>query len=242
VPLGEALGNDPGGDSHHKQDWNRERKRPLQYLAEFQAFGVDTVVDAARIAGENGDVKPEIVEPLIPGEPDAGARHGDHQAVEERDSDHDECEVRSHLHDADRLTDLNQRVAEQAKSPHRSGQHRQLHLLARDQELRVDRLNQNKVEIARADHLAEVRTVRHEQSFDDRIDQKPCRHEGVVLRMSPVADGFDVAVNNLEQRNLGADPESSRDHGDEEIPTKHHLADERVSKKRRPDSRVVCLR
>ena len=242
MPLGEALGDDPGGDSHHEQNWNGEGKRPLQYLAEFQAFGVDAVVDAAWIAGKNRDVKPEIVETLVPGQPDAGARHGDHQAVKKRDSDHDECEVRSHLHDADRLTDLNQRVAEQAKSPHRSGQHRQLHLLARDQKLRVDRLDQNKVEIARANHLAEVRTVRHEQSFDDRIDQESCRHECVVLGMSPVADGFDVAVNNLEQRYLSTDPETSRDHSDEEVSTKHHLADERVSKERRPDARVVCLR
>lgn len=241
MPLSEALGNDPGRDSHHKQNGNGECKCPLQYLAEFQTFGVDTVVNAAWIAGENCDVKPEIVKPLIPGEPDTGARHGDHQAIKKSDTDHDECKIRSHLHHADRLADLNQRITEQAKSPRRSGQHRQLHLLTRDQELRVDRLDQNKVEIARPNHLAEIRTVRHEQSFDDRIDQKPCRHEGVVLRMSPVADGFDVAVNDFEKRNLGANPESSRDDSDQEISAKHHLADERVSKERRPDARVVCL-
>ena len=241
MPLSEALGNDSRRHCHHQQNWNGEGKGPLQYLAEFQTFRVGAVVNTAWIAGENRDVKPEIVKPLIPGEPDAGARHGDHQAVEKRDPDHDECKIRSDLYDADRLTDLNQRITEQAKSPRRSGQHRQFHLLARDQELRVNRLDQNKVEIARADHLAEVRTVRHEQSFDDRIDQESCRHEGVVLRMSPVADRFDVAVNNFEQRNLGADPESSRDDCDEEIPAKHHLANERVSEERRPDARVVCL-
>ncbi len=241
MPVGQTVRNDSSRHGDDQQDRDGVGKRALNHLRKLKPAGVDTVVNAAWVAGENGDVKPEIVQALIPRQPDARAGHCDHQAVEKGHAYDDEAQIRHDLHHADRFSDLNQRIDQQAKGEHRLIDHRQLHFLARDQELRVDRLDQNKIEIAGADHLAEVCTVRHEQRFDDRVNQHSRRHEGEVLRPGPVVNRVNVAVNDFEERNLSTEPERSRDQVDEEVATKHHLAHECVSEKRRPDANVVCL-
>ena len=229
MPLGQPLRNDPSGDSNNQQNRYREGEGALQDLAELQPLGVHTVVNAAWVSSKNGNVEPEVVKSLISGQPDTGTRQRDHQAVEKSHSHDNESQVSGDLHGADRLPNLNQRVRQQPERQQRLVDHRQLHLLARNQELRVDRFDQNEVEIARPNHLTEVGTVRHEQDFDDRVDQHSRRHKGKILRPRPVVNCVDVAVNDLEQRNLSTKPERSRDHIDEEIAAKHHLTDERVS-------------
>ena len=241
MPVGQTVGDDPCRHGDDQQDRNCVRKRALQHLGKFQSVRVYTVVDASWVPGKNCDVKPEIIETLIPRQPDAGRRHRDHQAVEKGNSNYNERQIRHDLHSVNRLSDLDQRVTQQAQCEQRLIDHRQLNFLARDQKLRVDRLDQSKIKITRAYHLAEVCTIRHEQRFNDRVDQHARRHEGEILRASPVINRVDVAVNYFEQRNLSTEPERSRDHVDEKITAKHHLPDESVSKKRRPDSNVVCL-
>lgn len=241
MPVGQAVGDDSGRNGHDKQNRNGISERALQDFRKLQTPGIDTVVNAAWVAGKNGNVKPEIVQTLVPCQPDAGAGHRDHQAVEKGDSDADKANVSGNLCRTDWLADLNQRIGQQAQGEQRLVDHRQFHFFARDEELSVDRLNQDEVEISRPDHLAEVGTVRHEQGFDDRVDQHSRCHEGKILGPSPVVNRVDVSVNNLEKRDLSTKPERSRDDVDEEIASKHHLADESVSEKRRPDANVVCL-
>ena len=61
-------------------------------------------------------------------------------------------------------------------------------LPAGDQELLVDRLEQEEIEVAGADQLGELVAVVQEQRLDQAVDREEAAHEEEVLGLGPVGD------------------------------------------------------
>ena len=201
--VAERVEQHPWRDGHHDQDRQDEGEHKPDHVAGRGG----RLVDAPRVAGEDGDVEPEVIQALVAAEPDRGARQRDHQAVEDRHADSDEQQVHcyaadGHLHLGPRWQ-VRQGVDQQSDREQDLVEHRQVHLLERDQELRVDRFQQCEVQVPGADQLAEVGAVGHEQRLDQSVDQHPGRHEGKVLVLVPAGcDVGDVAEDDLEESDL----------------------------------------
>ena len=238
LPVVYRFCDDRSRYGHDQQDRDDKGEGGLQNLAGLKAIRINSIINAARITGEDSDVEPEVVQPLVAAHPDAHARQGNHQTVEERDTNDEKYQIGDDLEKRKGFANLIQGIAQQREGEHDLIHHRQLHLLARDQELRVDRFEQDEIQIASAYQLAEVGAVRHEKRLDDRVNQHAGRHEGKILRFRPAADEVDVAVNDFEKRDLSGKPERPRDQVDQKVAAKRHLADESVAEKRRPDAMV----
>ena len=120
----------------------------------------------------------------------------------------------------------------QRSRQHQVAQRPQVNLLQRDHELRINRLQQHKVQVPRPDQLAEVRAVRHEERLDQRVDHHPRRQEHVKLVLRPAIDRRNPAENNPEQRQLRRKPERPRQRPNQEIPPETHLPAQRIIQKR----------
>ena len=168
--------DDPGGNCHDQQDRKQVAEGETDRIGDQRAL-----VDIAGIAREDGDVEPELVQPLVASQPDTGARKHQHQAVVEQQRQQQEGQVGDDLAQRHGSRPRGDGMPQQSQRQQQLEQRPQVNLFERDQELRVDGLEQREIEPARPDQFTQVRQVGNEERLHQGVENHARRHEAVIL-------------------------------------------------------------
>src|SRR5262249_28495603 len=133
-----------------------------------------------------------------------------------------------------------QSVTHDAESQNHVGDARPIDVLATDEELLVDRLEQAEIEIAGADQVGELVAVVEEQGLHDAAHGEVAADEEEVLVDGPVGDGGGLLKDGEVEEQEDAEPEQFDKDLDEEVAAKGHLAEQAELGKGVPELEVAC--
>lgn len=216
-------GNDKGADPP---------QRPAEHAGE----------DLLGVARKVGDIEPEIVQALVPAEPNATRAETDHQRVHDPDAAENVHRVQRELPPRRHRVELGERRHEQHQRKQKRRHARPIDLADRDQKLRIQRLGQRKVESPAAHQFAEFLGVGHEEHLDEAVDEVRCRDKDKKLILPPPAIDADlgrVLEHEPIEPKVHDDPRERRDALDDKVAAKRQLANEAVFRKRAEDGSVV---
>ncbi len=119
--------------------------------------------------------------------------------------------------------------------PHHGGAHqdvrrrRPVDLPAGDEELLVDRPEQEEVEVAGPDQLGEVVAVLEEQHLDQAVEREEAADEEEILVLRPAGEGLRLAEDRLVEGQHDPEPDHLDGDLDQEIAPERQLAGQGVA-------------
>src|SRR5262249_39914796 len=109
---------------------------------------------------------------------------------------------------------------------------------AADKELLVDRPQQDEVEVAGANELAELGTVIQEESLDQPLQSEVAAKEKEILRLLPAGDTLRLAEDGAVEHQQNAQPQQLDDDLDEKVGAESHFAGESIAAQGEEQSEV----
>ena len=173
---------------------------------------------------------------------DCGGGEHDHEAVEDRHAaDHEEWKEEDR-HRMRRLREAGDRPGKEPDADEAIGEGREVDPVHREEELGIERLDEDPVEPAGADHLRQLLGARHEERLDDRVDDHAGGDEGEERLLRPARPQADLGGESEDEEVEGEihrHPAEARDALEDEVRPERHVADETGPREGEEDREVA---
>ncbi|KAJ3057658.1 hypothetical protein HK102_010947, partial [Quaeritorhiza haematococci] len=201
-----------------QQDRDDEREDVSQRL------GPAPREDLAGVAGEAGEEPPHLHQARVADHPDGDRGQHHHEAVRDRDAAGEGREEGRHPRGVEHPALLHQGDDHEDRTHDEVRRGPPVDPSAGDEELLVDRLEQQEVQVSGPHQFRELVAVLQEQGLDQPVQGEEAADEEEVIGLAPVGDVAGLREHGAVEGDQDAHPEQLDRHLDQEVAAEGHLA------------------